>query len=57
MLGSLCTDSRRARCVSLYRRGKLAVDKLMSARSLLEEINLVFDRLASGRTLRQIVML
>lgn len=45
------------RYIALYRQGRLPVDRLMSDRLALEEINAGFDRLASGRVVRQIVML
>lgn len=44
------------RCIALYRQGRLPVDRLMSERLTLEQINEGFDRLAEGRTLRQIVV-
>ncbi len=51
-----CVPSRDvARYVELYRRGKLPVDRLMSATIRLDDINEGFDRLAEGRTVRQIV--
>ncbi len=42
--------------VSLYRAGRLPVDRLMSQRIGLTEINGAFDRLADGETIRQIVV-
>ena len=45
------------RYIALYREGKLPVDKLMSDHLPLEDINAGFDRLASGRVVRQVVML
>lgn len=44
------------RYIALYREGKLPVDRLMSDRLKLEDINVGFDRLASGRVVRQVVM-
>src|ERR1043166_1764367 len=44
------------RYIELYRRGKLPVDRLMSGRLKLEEINLGFDRLHEGKAVRQVVM-
>ena len=41
--------------LSLYRRGKLPVQKLRSGFVSLEEINEGFDRLAEGTVLRQIL--
>ena len=45
------------RYVELYRKGMLPVSQLMSDHIRLEQINEGFDRLASGHTVRQIVML
>lgn len=45
------------RFIELYRSGMLPVDRLMSERIRLEDINIGFDRLAAGHTVRQIVML
>jgi alcohol dehydrogenase len=45
------------RYIALYREGRLPVDKLMSDHLGLEDINAGFDRLASGRVVRQVVML
>lgn len=44
------------RYIALYRQGKLPVDRLMSERLGLEQINEGFDRLADGRTVRQIIV-
>lgn len=44
------------RYIALYREGRLPVDRLMSDRLRLDEINVGFDRLASGRVVRQVVM-
>ena len=43
------------RFLGLYRRGKLPVDKLLTHRLKLDEINEGFDRLADGTAVRQIV--
>ena len=51
-----CVPSRDLpRYIELYRRGKLPVDRLMSGRLKLEEINLGFDRLHEGKAIRQVV--
>ena len=42
--------------IDLYRAGKLPVDRLMSDRIKLDDINAAFDKLASGATVRQVVM-
>ena len=43
------------RYVELYRRGRLPVDRLMSGRLELEEINAGFDRLHEGKAVRQVI--
>src|SRR5262249_33481432 len=56
-LGS-CDPARDIpRYVRMYREGRLPVDRLLSERIQLEDINAAFDRLADGRTVRQIVRL
>ena len=45
------------RYIELYQRGKLPVDKLMGETLQLSEINSAFDRLASGLTGRQVIIL
>jgi alcohol dehydrogenase len=53
-----CVPSRDIpRYIELYRRGMLPVNKLMSDHIKLEDINTGFDRLASGHTVRQIIMM
>ncbi|MDX2221326.1 MAG: zinc-dependent alcohol dehydrogenase family protein [Rhodospirillaceae bacterium] len=42
--------------IDLYRAGKLPVDRLMSDRIKLDDINAAFDRLAEGGTVRQVVV-
>jgi alcohol dehydrogenase len=44
------------RYVELYRQGRLPVDRLLSERVRLDELNESFDRLASGRTIRQVLV-
>jgi len=54
-LGS-CDPARDIpRYVGMYRAGKLPIDRLLSERLPLEDINSGFDRLADGKTVRQIV--
>ena len=43
------------RLIDLFRRGRLPVDRLVSGRLSLDEINEGFDRLARGQAIRQIV--
>ena len=56
-MGSCVPARDIPRYIDLYRRGMLPVNKLMSDRIKLEEINVGFDRLASGHTVRQIIMM
>lgn len=42
------------RFISLYKQGRLPVDKLISRKVTLEEVNEGFDRLQNGETIRQI---
>jgi Zn-dependent alcohol dehydrogenase len=52
-----CVPSRDVpRLIELYQRGRLPVDRLMSGRLSLDEINLGFDRLAEGKAVRQVVI-
>jgi alcohol dehydrogenase len=44
------------RYIELYRRGKLPVDRLMSDRLSLDDINLGFDRLHEGKAVRQVIV-
>ncbi|TCH96232.1 alcohol dehydrogenase [Roseococcus sp. SYP-B2431] len=54
-MGSCVPQRDLPMLLSLYRRGKLPVDKLKSGFVSLEEINLGFDRLSDGTVLRQIL--
>ncbi|WP_166267545.1 zinc-dependent alcohol dehydrogenase family protein [Marinobacter caseinilyticus] len=45
-----------ARYVTLFRQGKLPVDKLLSGTLTLDEINEGFERLASGKAVRQVIL-
>jgi alcohol dehydrogenase len=54
-LGS-CVPARDVpRYISLYQRGKLPVDKLLSEIVSIGELNEAFDRLADGRSIRQVM--
>jgi alcohol dehydrogenase len=44
------------RYVSLYRAGRLPVDRLLTHRLRLDDINDAFDRLARGEAVRQVVL-
>ncbi|HEY7967506.1 MAG TPA: zinc-dependent alcohol dehydrogenase family protein [Solirubrobacteraceae bacterium] len=56
-LGSCVPQRDLPRLVALYRRGRLPVDRILSGVLSLDELNEGFDRLASGRAMRQVVML
>ncbi|HZP93497.1 MAG TPA: zinc-dependent alcohol dehydrogenase family protein [Burkholderiales bacterium] len=56
-MGSCVPPRDMPRYIELFRKGMLPVDKLMSDHIKLEDINLGFDRLASGHTVRQIIMM
>ena len=43
------------RYVGLYRAGKLPVDRLMSGKLTLDQINEGFDRLHEGKAVRQVI--
>jgi alcohol dehydrogenase len=52
-----CVPSRDIpRYIALYRQGRLPVDKLLSGRITLDEINAGFDRLHDGSAIRQVVV-
>jgi alcohol dehydrogenase len=56
-LGS-CDPARDIpRYIEMYRAGRLPIDQLLSERIALDDINASFDRLADGKTVRQIVRL
>ena len=42
--------------IALYKSGRLPVDKLMTHKLKLEEVNLGFERLASGEAIRQVLV-
>jgi alcohol dehydrogenase len=55
-LGS-CVPSRDIpRFVDLHRAGRLPVERLLSGRVGLEDLNAAFDRLARGEAVRQVVV-
>ena len=52
-----CVPSRDIpRYIALYRQGRLPVDRLLSGRMKLEDINAGFDALHEGRAIRQVVV-
>ena len=42
--------------IALYQAGRLPVDKLLTHRLSLDEINLGFERLAAGEAIRQVIV-
>jgi Zn-dependent alcohol dehydrogenase len=55
-MGSAVPSRDIPRYISMYREGALPVDKLLTHRLSLDQINAGFDRLARGEALRQMVM-
>jgi alcohol dehydrogenase len=55
-VGSCVPQRDIPRFISLYRQGLLPVDRLMSERIGLDDINVGFDRLADGASIRQILV-
>ena len=55
-VGSCVPERDIPRFISLYQQGLLPVDRLMSERIRLDEINEGFDRLADGTSVRQILL-
>ena len=52
-----CVPSRDLpRYIALYRQGRLPVDRLLTGRITLDEINTGFDRLHDGSAIRQVVV-
>lgn len=56
-IGSCIPTRDIPRFVALFRAGRLPVDRLLSETLPLEQINLAFDRLAAGQTIRQVIIL
>lgn len=54
-MGSAVPSRDIPRFVALYRAGRLPVDRLLTHRLRLEEINEAFDRLARGEAVRQVI--
>ncbi|MBV9128192.1 MAG: zinc-binding dehydrogenase, partial [Verrucomicrobia bacterium] len=55
-IGSAVPARDIPRYISLYQQGRLPVDKLMSDRLSLADLNAAFDRLAEGNVVRQMVV-
>ncbi len=56
-LGSCVPDRDIPRLIGLHRAGRLPVERLITHRLGLEELNEGFDRLAAGAAVRQVVLL
>ena len=56
-IGTCVPQRDLPRYIELYRRGKLPVNRLMSSRLKLEDINEGFDRLHEGKAVRQVLEL
>ncbi|MFL5321995.1 MAG: zinc-dependent alcohol dehydrogenase family protein [Myxococcaceae bacterium] len=56
-LGSGVASRDIPRAIALHRAGRLPVDKLLTHRLTLEQLNEGFDRLASGEGVRQVVLI
>jgi alcohol dehydrogenase len=56
-LGSCVPERDIPRYIEWYRSGRLPVDRLLSERIRLEDINGAFDRLSAGASIRQVVEL
>lgn len=55
-VGSAVPSRDIPRYIQLYRQGKLPIDRLLSDRIKLEDINIGFDKLAAGQTVRQVIV-
>ena len=56
-MGSAVPSRDLPRFIALYRAGRLPVDRLLTHRLQLDEINTGFDRLARAEAIRQVVVL
>ncbi|HEX4895923.1 MAG TPA: zinc-dependent alcohol dehydrogenase family protein [Solimonas sp.] len=55
-MGSAVPSRDLPRFIALYRAGRLPVDRLLTHRIRLDELNAAFDRLARGEAVRQVVV-
>ena len=55
-LGSAVPARDIPRFIALYRAGRLPIDRLVTHRLALDDINLGFDRLANGEAVRQVIV-
>jgi alcohol dehydrogenase len=56
-IGSAVPARDIPRYIALFQQGKLPVDRLLSERLALTDINAGFDRLAAGKSIRQVVLM
>jgi alcohol dehydrogenase len=56
-IGSCIPQRDLPRCIALYQKGKLPVNKLLSEIVTLDELNEAFDRLVDGSSIRQVCLL
>ena len=56
-MGSAIPSRDLPRFIALYRAGLLPVDRMLTHRLKLDQINAGFDRLARGEAIRQVVLL
>jgi alcohol dehydrogenase len=54
-LGSCVPERDIPQYIEWYRAGRLPVDRLLSERIRLDDINGAFDRLAAGASIRQVI--
>ncbi len=55
-IGSCVPKRDVPRFIDMFRQGRLPVDRLLSERVGLDDLNVAFDRLADGATVRQILL-
>jgi Zn-dependent alcohol dehydrogenase len=55
-MGSAVPSRDLPRFIALYQAGRLPVDRLLTHRLKLDEINTAFDRLAKGEAVRQVIV-
>jgi alcohol dehydrogenase len=56
-MGSAIPSRDLPRFIALFRAGLLPVDRMLTHRLKLDQINAGFDRLARGEAIRQVVLL
>jgi Zn-dependent alcohol dehydrogenase len=55
-MGSAVPSRDLPRFIALYQAGRLPVDRLLTHRLKLDEVNAAFDRLARGEAVRQVIL-